>query len=158
MEYAQMFRRFGCEVSMIIMEQAFLSKEDEDIAASLEEVFKEEGIKIYLNAKSEKIKKTTDGVISLTLVKDTKKMTIEGSDILLAAGCIPQTNTLQLEKTGVTTNAKGFINVDEYLQTSEPGIYALGDVKGGPAFTHISYNDYIILTKNIIHHLNVSIK
>ena len=158
LEFAQMFRRFGSEVSMIIMDPVFLPKEDEDIAASIQDFFKEEGIKIFLNTKAKKVANTGDNSITLTVVKDTETITIEGSDILLAAGRNPQTTTLQLDKTGVTMNDKGYINVDEYLQTSEPGIYALGDVKGGPAFTHISYNDYIILTKNILHQSNISIK
>ncbi|MEO5996303.1 MAG: mercuric reductase [Chitinophagaceae bacterium] len=158
LEFAQMFRRFGTEVSMIIMDPVFLPKEDEDIASSIQDFFKEEGIKIFLNAKAEKIARIGDGSIVLTSVKDTGNITIHGSDLLLAAGRTPQTKTLQLEKTGVYTNGKGYINVDEYLQTSEPGIYALGDVKGGPAFTHIAYNDYIILTKNILHQSKISIK
>ncbi len=158
LEYAQMFRRFGSEVSMIIREQVFLPKEDEDISSCLQDIFKEEGIKIYLDARAEKIVSTANGDLSLTVLIKGEKITIDGSDILLAAGRIPQTGTLHLEKTGVTLNDKGYINVDEYLQTAEAGIYALGDVKGGPAFTHISYNDYIVLEKNIIDKSNVSVK
>ncbi len=158
LEYAQMFRRFGSDVSMVIMEPVFLSKEDEDVAACLHDIFKEEGIKIYLEAKAEKIVSSANGSLSLTVVTKDEKIIIEGSDILLAAGRTPQTNALHLDKTGVTLNDKGYINVDEYLQTSQAGIYALGDAKGGPAFTHISYNDYIVLKKNIIDKLHVSIK
>jgi pyruvate/2-oxoglutarate dehydrogenase complex dihydrolipoamide dehydrogenase (E3) component len=153
-----MFRRFGSEVSMVIMDPVFLPKEDEDVAACLQDILKEEGIKIYLEAKAEKIVSEVDGSLSLTVATKGEKIIIKGSDILLAAGRTPQTSTLHLEKTGVTLNDKGYIIVDEYLQTSQAGIYALGDVKGGPAFTHISYNDYIVLKKNIIDKLHVSIK
>ncbi len=158
LEYGQMFRRFGSEVTMIIREPIFLPKEDEDISSCIHDIFKEEGIKIYIDAKAEKIISIPNGDLSLTILMKGERITIDGSDILLAVGRTPQTNTLHLDKTGVTINEKGYINVDEYLQTSEPGIYALGDVKGGPAFTHISYNDYIVLTKNIIKQSQVSVK
>lgn len=158
LEYGQMFRRFGSEVSIIIREPVFLPREDEDISSCIRDIFIEEGIKIYVEAKTEKIYCTPNGDVLLTILMKGEKITIEGSDILLAAGRTPQTNTLHLDKTGVTINEKGYINVDEYLQTSEPGIYALGDVKGGPAFTHISYNDYIVLTKNIIQQSHISVK
>ncbi len=158
LEYGQMFRRFGSEVSIIIREPVFLPREDEDISSCIRDIFIEEGIKIYVEAKTEKIYCTPNGDVLLTILMKGEKITIDGSDILLAAGRTPQTNTLHLDKTGVTINEKGYINVDEYLQTSEPGIYALGDVKGGPAFTHISYNDYIVLTKNIIQQSHISVK
>lgn len=158
LEYGQMFRRFGSEVSIIIREPVFLPREDEDISSCIRDIFIEEGIKIYVEAKTEKIYCTPNGDVLLTILMKGEKITIDGSDILLAAGRTPQTNTLNLDKTGVTINEKGYINVDEYLQTSEPGIYALGDVKGGPAFTHISYNDYIVLTKNIIQQSHISVK
>ena len=158
LEFAQMFRRFGSEVTMIIAEPVFLPKEDDDISSLIREIFQGEGIKVHLDARAEKISSRGEGGFDLAVSTKAEMLTISGSDILLAAGRVPQTNTLQLDRTGVTVNEKGFINVDEYLQTSVPGVYALGDVKGGPAFTHIAYNDHIILVKNILKQLNLSIK
>jgi len=158
LEYAQMFRRMGSEVSMIIKGPLVVPKEDEDISGCIQDILKEEGIKIFTDANAKKISAAINGEVSLTILVKEKETTIEGSHILLATGRTPQTAALHLNKTGVTVNESGFIIVDEYLQTSAPGIYALGDVKGGPAFTHISYNDYIVLAKNIIEKLKVSIK
>lgn len=158
LEYAQMFRRMGSEVSMIIKGPLVVPKEDEDISGCIQDILKEEGIKIFTDANAKKISAAINGEVSLTILVKEKETTIEGSHILLATGRTPQTAALHLNKTGVTVNESGFIIVDEYLQTSAPGIYALGDVKGGPAFTHISYNDYIVLAKNIIDKLKVSIK
>jgi pyruvate/2-oxoglutarate dehydrogenase complex dihydrolipoamide dehydrogenase (E3) component len=158
LEYAQMFKRFGSKVSMIIRDKEFLSKEDDDISDCIAGIFKEEGIKISLESKVEKIACKTTGELTLFVSVKGRKQEITGSHILLATGRIPQTKPLQLEKTGVIVNEKGYINVDEYLQTSEPGIYALGDVKGGPAFTHIAYNDHLVILKNILKNSKESIK
>jgi pyruvate/2-oxoglutarate dehydrogenase complex dihydrolipoamide dehydrogenase (E3) component len=158
LEYAQMFKRFGSKVSMIIRDKEFLSKEDDDISDCIAGIFKEEAIKISLESKVEKIACKTTGELTLFVSVKGRKQEITGSHILLATGRIPQTKPLQLEKTGVIVNEKGYINVDEYLQTSEPGIYALGDVKGGPAFTHIAYNDHLVILKNILKNSKESIK
>lgn len=158
LEFAQMFRRFGSKISIVERSHVLLKNEDQDIASCLQNILQKEGIEIYTNTAADKITNSRPGVITLETTSHNKKLFIEGSHVLIAAGRIPQTAGLQLNKTGVSTNDKGYINVDDYLQTSVPGIYALGDVKGGPAFTHISYNDYIVLTKNVLHQANISIK
>lgn len=158
LEFAQMFRRFGSKVTVIEHSAVLLKNEDEDIATCLQNILEEEGIVVHTNSTAKKISGQQTTLVSLEIITDTKKQTIEGSHLLVATGRIPQTSSLQLDKTGVETTDKGYINVDEYLQTSVPGIFALGDVKGGPAFTHISYNDYLVLLKNVLHQSNISIK
>ena len=158
LEFAQMFRRFGSKVTVIEHSAVLLKNEDEDIAKCLQNILQEEGIVIHTNSTAEKMTNSETGIVSVEINTEKKKQIIEGSHVLIAAGRTPQTTSLQLDKAGVEINDKGYINVDEYLQTSVPGIFALGDVKGGPAFTHISYNDYIVLLKNTLHQSNISIK
>ena len=158
LEFAQMFKRFGSKVTIIERSSVLLKNEDEDISSCLQNILAAEGIDILTNTTVSKLTSAAPEIISVEMNTGGKQQTIEGSHVLIATGRIPQTAALELGKTGVATSEKGYINVDEYLQTSTPGIYALGDVKGGPAFTHISYNDYIVLLKNVLHHSNISVK
>ncbi|MEJ7769623.1 MAG: mercuric reductase [Chitinophagaceae bacterium] len=158
LEFAQMFRRLGSKVTIIEQDASLLKREDQDVAECLRNVLEEEDIKIHTATTAEKISVPHPGTVSLVINSSIKSETIEGSHLLIAIGRSPQTTALQLDKTGVLTDPKGFINVDEYLETSMPGIYAMGDVNGGPAFTHISYNDYIILLKNILEDARISVK
>ena len=156
LEFAQMYRRFGSEVT-IIDKASFLKKEDEDIAASVKKILEDEGIRIFTDATTQMVA-SHQGGISLTFEQGDATQVVTGTDLLVATGRKPQTETLQLDKTGVKTDEKKFVIVDEYLETSAPGIYALGDVNGGPEFTHISYNDHLIVIKNILRHEKVSTK
>jgi pyruvate/2-oxoglutarate dehydrogenase complex dihydrolipoamide dehydrogenase (E3) component len=150
LELGQLFRRLGSEVTLIERGDALLSKEDTDIQEAMAGIMADEGIKILVGTAVDKVSKASDGSISVEVTRQGQQQNIKGSHLLLAIGRKPQTKALQLEKTGVTIDKNGYISVDEYLQTSVPGIYAIGDVKGGPAFTHISYNDYVILYKNLL--------
>ncbi len=142
-EFAQMFRRYGARVTIVSNAGQLLPREDPDIAECLQEVLQEDGIEIVFHAKAVK----AEPGIALKL-EDGR--TVSGSHLLLAAGRTPNTEALQLDRTGLQPDEHGFIPVNERLETSVQGIYALGDVKGGPAFTHVSYDDYRILAANLL--------
>lgn len=151
LEFGQMFRRFGSRVTIIQKGEQLLSWEDEDIAGNVVEIFKEDGIKVLLNSTPEEIRKKDSGQIEV-LVKDHKynsEDVITGSHLLVAAGRVPNTGSLNLESAGVETDERGYIIVNDRLETSAANVYALGDVKGGPAFTHISYDDYRIIQNHL---------
>ena len=150
MEFARMFRRFGSEVTIIHRGVHVLSQEDEDLAQAIQEILKRDGIRIVLQADTHSASQDPDGKIHLRLTCTEGEETISGSHLLLAAGRIPNTDMLNLQAAGVETDTRGYIVTDNYLRTSAPKIYALGDVKGGPAFTHISYDDYRIVKSNLL--------
>lgn len=156
MEFGQMFRRFGSKVTMIERGERILAREDSDIAEEMHKLLTDEQIDIYTNAETAALRKTKKGNIKATININGEEQKFTCSHILIATGRTPQTGALQLDKTGVKVNAKGFIIVDDKLETNVPGIYALGDVNGGPAFTHIAYNDYTIVYRNLIENQNIS--
>ncbi len=158
MEFGQMFRRFGSKVTIIEKAARVLTREDEDIATSMHKILTDEGIKIITNAQTTNFKKTAKGNIKATLNIAGAVQTVKCSHVLIAVGRAPQTDTLNLQRTKVETDDKGSIKVNDKLETNIPGIYALGDVKGGPAFTHISYNDYTVVYRNLIEKQNLSTK
>lgn len=157
MEFGQMFRRFGSKVTMLEKAPRILGKEDEDIAACLLDILKQEDIVIHTGATTKSVKKTGNAIEAIIEI-DGKEQTISCSHVLVAAGRIPQSKTLKLDKTGVEVDEKGYIKVNDKLETNVKGIYALGDIKGGPAFTHISYNDYTIVYRNLIEGQNLNTK
>ncbi len=157
LEFGQMFRRFGSRVTIIHRGYQLLAREDMDVANALQKALEAEGIAFHLNASATKIEKQ-QGQLALTFVSDGQTSTIRGSHLLAATGRIPNTAELDLGKAGVALNPHGFIQVNGRLETNVPGIWALGDVKGGPAFTHISYNDYQIVYANIVENKNLTIE
>jgi pyruvate/2-oxoglutarate dehydrogenase complex dihydrolipoamide dehydrogenase (E3) component len=150
MEFGQMFRRFGSKVTILEKSDRIVRREDEDISAELKNIMEEEGIKVLTDTQATKFKKTAKAKISATIITAGKKDKIKCSHVLVAIGRAPNSDALDLEKTGVKTDGRGFIKVNGKLETNVKGIYALGDVKGGPAFTHISYNDYTIVYRNLL--------
>jgi pyruvate/2-oxoglutarate dehydrogenase complex dihydrolipoamide dehydrogenase (E3) component len=158
LEFGQMFRRFGSKVTLLEKGARIVAREDEDISTELTHILEEEKIKILTNSQAIKFKKTGKGIISATVKTGEKEYKIKCSHVLVAVGRAPNTDTLGLDKTGVKTDEKGFIKVNDKLETNIKGIYALGDVKGGPAFTHISYNDYTIVYRNLLEGKNLSTK
>jgi len=156
LEFGQMFRRFGSRVTIIHRGDQILQREDADIATELQKALEAEGICFNLSARSTTVEKRGAG-ISLTLDSRQGTETVTGSHLLAATGGDPNTDTLDIEKSGVALDSQGYIKVNSRLETSVPGIWALGDIKGGPAFTHISYNDYQIVYANIIEGKNLSI-
>jgi pyruvate/2-oxoglutarate dehydrogenase complex dihydrolipoamide dehydrogenase (E3) component len=149
LEFGQMFSRFGSKVSILEHGSQLLSREDEDIAEEIASILQEEGIDILCNTQVTRVSGHASGGIELTVEKDGKPDKLNGSHLLVAVGTTPNTKTLNLEAAGVKTDKKGYIVVNDKLETSQPGIYALGDIKGGPEFTHISYDDYRIVEKNV---------
>lgn len=149
MEFARMFHRFGSEVTIIHRNVHVLSQEDEDLAEAIQEIFTRDGIRIILQADTHSAIQDPDGTIHLKLTCLEGEETIAGSHLLLAAGRIPNTDMLNLSAAGVKVDDRGYIVTDSKLKTSTRNIYALGDVKGGPAFTHISYDDYRIIRSNL---------
>ena len=157
LEFGQMFRRFGSRVTIIQRGAKLLAREDTDVADEVANILREDGVEVLLETKPLRVEQSPDGTISLTVQTSTEERTLSGSHLLLAAGRVPNTDWLNLDATGVRTDKKGFIEVNERLETNVPGIYGLGDIKGGPAFTHISYDDFRIIRTNLIEHGNASI-
>ena len=146
LEFGQMFRRFGSEVTIIGNAGQVLAHEDEDVADSLQKALEAEGVRFQLNTKVTAVSYEKDSAVSVT---DSGGGTHQGSHLLLAAGRTPNTPDLGLDNAGIEVDRKGYIRVNDRLETSAENVWALGDVKGGPAFTHISYNDYQIVYGNV---------
>jgi pyruvate/2-oxoglutarate dehydrogenase complex dihydrolipoamide dehydrogenase (E3) component len=148
LEFAQMYRRFGSEVTVVEMGERIIPREDEDISATVQEMLEGEGVRFRLNAKCIAAEPHESGVAVRVSCEETPEVEV-GSHLLLAIGRIPNTHDLGLEKAGVETNKFGGIIVDDFLSTNIPGIWALGEVNGRGAFTHTSYNDYEIVAANL---------
>jgi pyruvate/2-oxoglutarate dehydrogenase complex dihydrolipoamide dehydrogenase (E3) component len=146
LEFAQMFRRFGSDVTVVHHSREILPREDEDVASELRKALEAEGISFRLNTKTTRVERAA-GQIQLALQGDA---VISGTHLLVAIGRTPNTDDLGLDKAGVETDEKGYIKVNDRLETTAPGVWAIGDVKGGPAFTHISYNDFQIIYANLV--------
>ena len=157
LEFGQMFRRFGSQVTVIQRGAKLLAREDADVADEVASILREDGVEVLLETKPLRVERDANGTIHLTAQTPQGERTLSGSHLLLAAGRVPNTDWLNLDATGVSTGKGGFIQVNERLETNVPGIYALGDIKGGPAFTHISYDDFRIIRTNLIEHGNASI-
>jgi pyruvate/2-oxoglutarate dehydrogenase complex dihydrolipoamide dehydrogenase (E3) component len=156
LEFGQMFRRFGSQVTLIERQPRLLMSEDEDVSEAIAELFRQDGITVLTNTTPEQVEQQRDGRIRLTVRTPQGEQELIGSHLLAAVGRIPNTEALTLEAAGIHQDAKGYIQVNERLETNVPGIYALGDVKGGPAFTHVTYNDFIILRTNLLEHGDAS--
>jgi pyruvate/2-oxoglutarate dehydrogenase complex dihydrolipoamide dehydrogenase (E3) component len=149
LEFGQMFRRFGSRVTIVQRGDRLLGREDKDVADAVADVLREDEIEIVLNATAKRVRLDGDR-IALTVETNGREQSVTGSHLLAAAGRTPNTDDLGLDAAGIERDKRGAIPVDERLQTNVPGIYAVGDVNGGPAFTHISYDDYRILKTNLI--------
>src|ERR671917_37897 len=150
LEFAQMFRRFGSEVTVVELGGQLMGREDADIAEAVAGILREDGIEVLLEAKTRLAAQDDTTKILLTVDTSEGERTLEGTHLLVAAGRPPNTETLNLGAAGIETDRRGFIKANECLETSVPGVYALGDVKGGPAFTHISYDDFRIIRTNLL--------
>ncbi|MDO6433959.1 mercuric reductase [Flavitalea sp. BT771] len=165
LEFGQLYRRLGSEVTIIEGNAQFLSKEDEDIAGELKKILEDDGIKILIHAKVTQVSFSpgSGGVkVDLTMpagsyAPEAAAHSVEGTHLLLATGRSANTAALNPTAAGILLDEHGFIKVNDKLETNIPGIYALGDVKGGPQFTHISYNDHLIVYKNLVEKGNESI-
>jgi pyruvate/2-oxoglutarate dehydrogenase complex dihydrolipoamide dehydrogenase (E3) component len=148
-EFGQMYRRFGSEVTIIEMKDRLVSHEDEDVSACIQSILEAEGIHIRTSAECIHLKPHADGVTVGTNC-NTGEPDITGSHVLIAVGRTPNTQDLGLHNAGVATDDRGYIQVDDQLRTNVPGIYALGDCNGRGAFTHTAYNDYEIVAANLL--------
>jgi pyruvate/2-oxoglutarate dehydrogenase complex dihydrolipoamide dehydrogenase (E3) component len=150
LEFAQMFRRFGSRVSIVHRGDRLLRGEDSDVADEIAALLRQDGIDIFLNTTAESVTKTGSQIVLTTRERDGRTREIQGSHPLVATGRVPNVEALNLSAAGIVTDNSGFIKVNSKLETSAPGVYALGDINGGPAFTHISYDDFRILRTNLI--------
>jgi pyruvate/2-oxoglutarate dehydrogenase complex dihydrolipoamide dehydrogenase (E3) component len=149
LEFGQMYRRFGSEVTIIEMGPRLIRHEDEDVSEAVKEILEREGIRIRLNAKCISLAKRDDQ-IAVAVECSENPTEIPGTHILIAVGRIPNTQDLDLERAGVGTDDRGYIIVDDELKTNVPGIWALGDCNGRGGFTHTAYNDYEIVADNLL--------
>ncbi len=150
LEFGQMFRRYGSEVTVLQHSEQLIGREDDDIAEEMKKILESEGIQVFLEANTKSIRKTAKNKIELNVALPNEERNLSGTHLLVAAGRNPNTKGLHLENTGIKLDSRGHIQVNEKLETNIPGIYAVGDVKGGPAFTHISYDDFRILKENLL--------
>ncbi|MGH7598000.1 MAG: FAD-dependent oxidoreductase, partial [bacterium] len=132
-------------------------REDDDVAEEVAKIMREDGIEVLLETAALRVENSADDKINLTVRTSNGERTLTGSHLLVAAGRVPNTDRLNLAAAGVEIDKRSFVKVNEKLETSVPGIYALGDVKGGPAFTHISYDDYRIIRDNLLKKGNATI-
>ncbi len=160
-EFGQMFRRFGSAVTVVNRGAMLLGHEDDDVAGELQKILESEGIRFLLNSEPTRVRQQ-GGQITLTVETaaegETRTETLTGTHLLAATGRRPNTEALGLDAAGIETDDRGYVKVNDRLETSVPGVWAIGDVKGGPAFTHISYNDYQIIYGNLVEKKSLSIK
>ncbi len=149
-EFGQMFRRFGSDVTIVQRGAQLLAHEDKDVAEEVEKILVEDGIHILPDTEAVRVSKREDGDIEVHVRGSQGDEVLRGSHLLMAVGRVPNVEDLNLDAAGIELDDRGFIPTDSRLQTAVPGIYALGDVKGGPAFTHISYDDYRISRINLL--------
>ncbi|MBS1840040.1 MAG: mercuric reductase [Acidobacteria bacterium] len=155
LEFGQLFRRLGSKVTIVQSANSLLTREDADVASAVTEILKEDGIHVLLGARAEKAARHASRV-HLKIRVDGKVRSLEGSHLLVATGRVPNSDMLNLSAARIATDNYGFIHVNDKLETSAKNIYALGDIKGGPAFTHISYDDFRIIRTNLIEKGNAS--
>ncbi len=156
LEFGQMFRRFGSQVTIIQSAARLMMIEDEDVSDEVAAILREDGITVLTSATTLQVEPANGGRLRLTVRTQDGEQQLDGSHLLSATGRIPNTEALTPEAAGIRLDDRGFIEVDEYLETSVPGVYAMGDVKGGPGFTHLSYDDYRVLHANLIGHQKAS--
>jgi pyruvate/2-oxoglutarate dehydrogenase complex dihydrolipoamide dehydrogenase (E3) component len=149
LEFGQMYRRFGSRVTIIEKNHSIIAREDPDVVQSALEILTNDGVTVETGAECMTVEKRGKG-IAVKLDCDGRMREAEGSHILMAVGRVPNTDDLGLDRAGVTTDARGYITVDDQLRTNVPGIWAIGDCNGRGAFTHTSYNDYEIVADNLL--------
>ena len=150
LEFGQMFRRFGSQVTIVQRRGQLLTREDPDVAGEVADILREDGIEVLLETQPLLVRETGAGQIQLEVRTPDGERSLTGSHLLVAAGRTPNTDRLDLEAAGIAVDRRGFIPVNERLETTVPGIYVLGDVKGGPAFTHIAYDDFRVIRANLL--------
>jgi len=158
LEFSQMFRQFGSQVTIIQRGNQLLTREDSDIAEEVAKILQADGIEILLESEALQVEQKGQEKIQVRTKTLDGEKNLSGSHLLVAAGRVPNIEALNLKAAGIETGKGNYIQVNEYLETTQPGIYALGDVKGGPAFTHISYDDFRVIKENLLDGKKRSIK
>ncbi len=148
LEFAQIFRRLGSKVTVLLRDERFLPMEDDDVAAAVKQILEEEGISFRSRAKAQSVKQNSAGEIEITLEGNDS---ISCTHLMVAIGRTPNTDQLNLSATGVTTDERGHIKVNARLETAAANIWAMGDCNGGPFFTHVSWDDFRIIRDNVLH-------
>jgi pyruvate/2-oxoglutarate dehydrogenase complex dihydrolipoamide dehydrogenase (E3) component len=151
LEFGQMFRRFGSEVTFIQRGEQLLSGEDADVAGAVLKILKEDGITVHLCTDSKQVSSSQQHAVTVDVDVDGEMVKASGTHLLVAAGRRPNTDTLDPAASGIEMDDRGFIKVNERLETNVPGIWAMGEVAGQPAFTHISYDDFRVIRDNLLH-------
>lgn len=157
LEFGQMYRRFGSKVTILEHNERLLPREDADIAEEIKKFLQAEEIEVITQAQVKRVQKSSKTITAIVKVGEEEKQ-ISCTHVLVSAGRTPNTDLLNLEAAGIKTNERGYIVANDKLETSAKGVYVIGDAKGGPEFTHIAYNDYIILYNNLIAGNQESIK
>jgi pyruvate/2-oxoglutarate dehydrogenase complex dihydrolipoamide dehydrogenase (E3) component len=157
LEFGQLFRRFGSRVTILQLREQLLIREDADIAEEVAKILQQDGVEVLLNTKALRVSAAA-GKIRLEVQQKDQSTVLTGSHLLLATGRVPNSDTLNLAAAGIETDDRGFITVNDRLETTCSGVYALGDIKGGPAFTHISYDDFRIIRANLLENKSASTK
>lgn len=145
LELSQAMRRFGSKVSVIDRNDRLLHREDDDVTEALGSLFEDEGINAVLNARMKRVSGKSGGSVTVVVEQGGKEKSVEGTHLLVAAGRIPNTENIRLELAGVELTHRGFIKVNERLETTAPGVWAIGEVAGSPAFTHVSEDDFRVV-------------
>ncbi|HEY1939659.1 MAG TPA: FAD-dependent oxidoreductase [Candidatus Angelobacter sp.] len=148
-ELSQALRRFGSKVSVLDRSQRLMSREDDDVCDGLRSLLEDEGIDILLNARIKRVSGQSGQSVSVTMDHDGTEKTLEGSHVLIATGRTPNTEGLGLELAGIELTERGYIKVNDQLQTTAPGVWAIGEVAGSPQFTHISVDDFRVVHDNL---------
>ncbi len=149
LELAQAMRRFGSRVTLIERNEQLVSREDDDVTEALTGLFHDEGVEIFLNAKAKRVTGTSGEAVQVVIEQNGVEKTLEGSHLLVATGRKPNTEGIGLELAGIEVTERGYIKVNERLQTTAPGVWAIGEVAGSPQFTHISVDDFRVVHDNL---------
>jgi pyruvate/2-oxoglutarate dehydrogenase complex dihydrolipoamide dehydrogenase (E3) component len=158
LEFGQMFRRLGSEVTIIELADQIIPREDPEVSEALREALGAEGLAFHLGARTTKVAKTKNGLEVTIEKKDGISDTMRGSHLLVSIGQVPNSDELGLDKAGIETDQAGFIRHNNKLETNVAGVWVIGDVKGGPAFTHVSYDDYLVIYDNLVNGKNRTIE
>ena len=149
LELSQAMRRFGSKVSLVDRNDRLIHREDDDVTEALQQLFEDEGIDLVLNARIKSVSGKSGQSVKIVIERDGKQIHLEGSHLLVATGRAPNTGGIGLELTGVETTATGYIKVNERLQTTAPGVWAIGEVAGSPQFTHVSHDDFRVVHSSL---------
>jgi pyruvate/2-oxoglutarate dehydrogenase complex dihydrolipoamide dehydrogenase (E3) component len=149
LELAQAMHRFGSRVTVIERGSQLVAREDEDVATAVAEILRDDGLEVVLGAQIQNVHRSADGEVRVEVKTERGTRQLVGDEVLAALGRVPATNDAGLDAAGVELDDRGFVRVDDRLRTTSPSTYAVGDVTGGPQFTHVSFDDYRVVRSNL---------